>query len=72
MSADKHYISIWFFIGSLLSFYGILILGVGLYHLVSPPAVQVVQAHLHADIWGGAVLVALGLFYFIHFFPRKE
>lgn len=69
---DKNFISIWFFIGVLLTAYGILITASGLYELVSPPARTVVLANLHAGIWWGAVLLAIGLFYTIRFFPRKR
>ena len=34
---SKREIPIWFFIGSLLTVYGVLILGTGIYHLFSPP-----------------------------------
>ncbi len=69
---DKNFISIWFFIGVLLTAYGVLITASGLYELVSPPARTVVLANLHAGIWWGAVLLAIGLFYTIRFFPRKR
>jgi len=69
---DKNFISIWFFIGVLLTAYGILITASGLYELVSPPAHTVVLARLHAGIWWGCVLLAIGLFYTIRFFPRKR
>ena len=65
-------ISIWFFIGVLLTAYGVLILGSGMYDLFSPPAHPVVLANLHAGIWWGAVLLAIGLIYTIKFFPRKH
>ncbi|HEX4808477.1 MAG TPA: hypothetical protein VH325_06085 [Bryobacteraceae bacterium] len=65
-------ISIWFFIGALLLAYGILIMGGGLYELYVPPERPVVLANLHAGIWWGAVLLIIGLFYTIHFFPRKH
>jgi hypothetical protein len=65
-------LSIWFFIGVLLTAYGLLITGTGLYELVSPPISPVVLANLHAPIWWGAVLLIIGLFYFIRFFPRKH
>ena len=67
----EHYISIWFFIGALLTVYGALILGAGIYHLFSPPAQTVVMAYLHADIWWGAVILLMGLFYVIHFRPGR-
>lgn len=68
----KGFISIWFFIGVLLTAYGVLITTSGLYELVSPPARAVVLANLHAGIWWGGVLLAIGLFYTIRFFPRKQ
>ncbi|MBI4877294.1 MAG: hypothetical protein HY822_21925, partial [Acidobacteria bacterium] len=51
MSEGKHYISIWFFIGSLLGVYGVLILGAGIYGAIHPPAEKVVLSELHAGIW---------------------
>ena len=69
---DKSFISIWFFIGVLLTAYGVLITASGFYELVSPPAHPVVLAKLHAGIWWGLVLLAIGLFYTIRFFPRKQ
>ncbi len=53
-------ISIWFFIGALLLIYGVLIAGAGLYDLATPPEHPVVLANLHAGIWWGALLIALG------------
>ena len=64
-------LSIWFFIGVLLLAYGILITGSGFYELVSPPEHPVVLANLHAGIWWGALLVALGAIYTIRFRPAK-
>ena len=69
---DKSLISIWFFIGVLLTAYGVLITASGLYELASPPAHPVVLANLHAGIWWGAVLLVIGLVYTIRFFPRKQ
>ena len=72
MHGDHGSLSIWFFIGVLLTAYGLLITGTGLYELTSPPEHPVVLANLHAPIWWGATLLAIGLFYFIRFFPRKH
>ncbi len=66
------FISIWFFIGVLLTAYGVLITGSGIYDYFSPPAHLVVLANLHAGIWWGAVLLAIGLIYTIKFFPKKR
>jgi len=64
-------VSIWFFIGALLLIYGILIFGAGLYELTSPPEHPVVLSNLHAGIWWGALLIALGALYTIRFSPGK-
>ncbi|HSB17642.1 MAG TPA: hypothetical protein VLE22_24555 [Bryobacteraceae bacterium] len=72
MSEQKHYIPIWFFVGALLLFYGVLITGAGIYYLFAPMPNEVVLAHLHAPIWWGGLLTALGAFYTIHFRPGKQ
>ena len=66
-------ISIWFFIGICCVVMGALITGAGVYELISPPPVaqQVVMYNLHAPVWWGALLFALGAFYSIHFRPAK-
>ena len=79
MPEKKHFIPIWFFIGLLLSVYGGLILGSGIYELISPPVLPAqsgiernVMAHLHAAIWWGAVLLGLGAIYTANFRPGKR
>lgn len=64
-------LSIWFFIGVLLTAYGVLITGSGIYDYFSPPLHMVVLENLHAGIWWGTVLLIIGLFYTIKFFPKK-
>jgi len=65
-------IEIWFFIGSLLLAYGILISGAGIVHLFSPPEGPVALADLHADLWWGALLFIIGLVYCIRYWPFKR
>jgi hypothetical protein len=62
-------ISIWFFIGVLLTVYGTMILGYGLYELTLP---QMAVANYHASVWWGALLLAVGLFYGLRFHPRRD
>jgi hypothetical protein len=62
-------ISIWFFIGVLLTIYGSMILGYGLYELTLP---QMAVANYHASVWWGALLLAVGLFYGVRFRPRRD
>ena len=65
-------ISIWFFIGVLLTIYGALILGYGLFELATHQTPNVVLASLHAPVWWGALLLALGLFYGLRFRPGRK
>jgi hypothetical protein len=65
-------LSIWFFIGVLLTCYGVLITGAGIYDYYFPPAHPLVLANLHTGIWWGAILLVIGLFYFIKFYPKKS
>ena len=72
MSEQKQPVSIWYFVGLLLTIYGVLILGAGLYDLVAEVKRDTVLAELRVDIWWGALLLVLGIVY-IHFFsPRRE
>jgi hypothetical protein len=64
-------IPIWFFIGVLLVAYGVLITGYGLYELATGQLADVALNSLHAPVWWGAMLLLLGLFYTIKFFPGK-
>jgi hypothetical protein len=65
-------LSIWFFIGISLAFNGAVICATGIYELISPPANQVVLYNLHANVWWGAVLLVLGLFFSLRFSPARE
>ena len=62
-------ISIWFFIGVLLTIYGALIFGYGVYEYVTGTLANVVLKELHAPLWWGAGMLAVGLFYGIKFKP---
>jgi hypothetical protein len=66
-------VSIWFFIGISLAVNGALILAAGIYQLLVPPANPgVVLFHLHANVWWGAVLLAIGLLYSFKFAPKRQ
>ncbi len=63
----KHFISIWPFVGALLTIYGVLILASGIYDYDKPTTVL---AQYHAQIWWGALLLVIGLVYVIRFWPK--
>jgi hypothetical protein len=63
-------ISIWFFIGVLLTIYGALIFGDGIFELLTHQTAHVQLANLHASVWWGGLLLALGLFYGLRFRPH--
>ena len=65
-------LSIWFFIGVSLAVNGAMICGTGIYELISPPEHQVVLYNLHANVWWGAILLILGLFFSLRFSPARE
>lgn len=70
MSGDRHIIPVWFFIGVLLLIYGVIITVSGLVEWSNPPAT--VLAQIHAPVWWGAVLIAIGGIYVWKFYPRKS
>ena len=72
MSKQQKPISIWYFIGLLLTVYGVLILGAGLYDLVAGIKRATVHAELHAGVWWGALLLVLGLVYAYIFSPGRQ
>ena len=72
MTKDSHDLSIWFFVGVMLSVYGVLIVAAGIHEWIWPPEVPVKLAYLHANIWWGGILLILGLFYLLHFGPERE
>jgi len=66
-------ISIWFFIGSLLTIYGIIITCVSIYDLFYPLTDgHIVLGSLHAGVWWGVLLLIIGLFYVLTFRPGKS
>jgi hypothetical protein len=70
MAEDHHIIPVWFFVGVILTIYGVLILGSGIYQLSHPPAT--VLAELHPALWWGAILTVIGAIYVYLFKPTKS
>jgi hypothetical protein len=66
-------ISIWFFIGTLLLIYGVIITAANIYEYIAPSMERVVVLkEINFGIWWGLVLLAIGLVYFIAFRPWKK
>jgi len=70
MRERHHMLPVWFFIGLLLTVYGIIILTTSL-DAWSVPSTTVL-AQYHPGVWGGVVLLAVGGFYLFQFWPRKR
>jgi hypothetical protein len=66
------HISIWFFIGVLLTIYGALITAYGIFEVATGTTANVVLASLHAPLWWGSLMLLLGLFYSIKFRPGHK
>ena len=66
-------ISIWFFIGALLSVYGVIITIVGVWFLFADHANKALALqNAHADLWWGLFLLAVGGFYTFHYAPWRK
>lgn len=56
---------IWYFVGLILSIIGLIILLTGIYMLVSPTQNKPVLGELHPDIWWGAIMLIVGVFFIL-------
>jgi hypothetical protein len=69
MTEKHHIIPVWFFVGVMLLFYGLLIVGSGIEEWPHPP--DTVLANLHAPVWWGGLLTVLGGVYCYYFWPSR-
>ena len=72
MTEHKEPISIWYFVGLILTVYGVLIMGAGLYDLIAGIKRDTVLAELHAGVWWGGLLLILGIVYLYFFSPGRQ
>ena len=63
-------ISIWFLIGLIISVYGAIITGAGVYQYYYPPTPSLALADRHACMWWGLFMLIVGVFYVVKFRPR--
>lgn len=70
MNTGQQMLPVWFFIGLLLMIYGIIILIEAVCDWSEPSSV--VLARYHAGLWGGVLLLLIGSFYTLWFWPRNR
>jgi hypothetical protein len=70
MRERHHMLPVWFFIGLLLSIYGVIILTTSLMDWSHPSAA--VLSQYRPGVWGGIVLLLIGGFYVVRFRPRRQ
>ena len=63
-------IPVWFFVGLLLSIYGVLILASGLAEWSAPS--KTVLGEYHAPVWWGALMTVVGALYVAAYRPRRD
>ena len=56
---------IWYFVGLVLLIMGAVILATGIYDLWARVPSKTVLAHLHPNIWWGAIMVVAGLVFIL-------
>jgi hypothetical protein len=66
----EHMLPVWFFIGILLSIYGIIIFFTALGDWSQPSGA--ILSQLHPGLWGGIVLMLVGGFYVLRFRPGRK
>ena len=69
MSERQHMLPVWFFIGILLTAYGVIIFITSLIDWPHPSAA--ILSRYHPSFWGGILLLAIGGVYVFHFWPRQ-
>jgi hypothetical protein len=70
MSGKTHMLPVWFFIGILLTVYGFIILATAVVDFSEPTTV--VLAKYHPALFGGILLLLIGGFYTLWFWPRRH
>jgi hypothetical protein len=70
MSRQSHMLPVWFFIGVLLTVYGVIILFTAISDFSHPTTV--VLANYHPDIFGGILLLLIGGVYTFWFWPGRR
>ncbi|MCX7945125.1 MAG: hypothetical protein N2746_11520 [Deltaproteobacteria bacterium] len=59
METTKKMIPVWFWVGLMMVVYGILIVGIGVYYLVSPPQGYAAK-WTNPNLWWGLIMLVVG------------
>ncbi len=69
MRERRHMLPVWFFIGMLLTIYGVIILITSIVDWSQPS--QAILAQYHPGLWGGILLLLIGSLYVLKFRPHR-
>ncbi len=64
MSDNKKMVSIWSWVGLMLSVYGVIVGGTGVFYIFEPEA-HTATAHLNPSLWWGGVMIVFGVFFLV-------
>jgi FtsH-binding integral membrane protein len=70
MRPRSHMLPVWFFIGLLLTMYGVIILIASIVDWSKPS--QTILSQYHPGLWGGIVLLLVGGLYLLRYRPRRS
>jgi hypothetical protein len=70
MSGKTHMLPVWFFIGILLTIYGVIILTTAIVDFSQPTTV--VLAKYHPGLFGNILLLIIGGFYTVWYWPGRR
>jgi len=68
----RRMIPIWFFVGSLLTAYGVLILIAAIQSEYTGADANIAMSNLHLQFWWGGIMIVLGLVWAIRYSPWRK
>ena len=69
---EEHGLSIWFFVGVMLTIYGIIVLIANITAFSTIESPHVVLERLHAGLWWSILLILLGALFLLLHWPGKH
>jgi len=62
--SERKMLSIWFFVGLMLTVIGVIVFSTGIYYLLGSPP-PTVLGELNPNLWWGALMIAAGLLFLV-------